>query len=1269
MFNRKVKKFIRDPKLFLDDMVRNKKDKITKLFPKKVNGNYQYTIVSAVYNVEKYLDDFFKSLIEQKLDFNNHIKLIMVDDGSTDNSSAIINKWVKKYPDNIFYIYKENSGQSSARNVGLEYVNSEWVTFIDPDDFLDVNYFYNIDGFIFKNKEKNLSMLGCNVVFYFENNNKYKDAHPLGFKFKNGNVCMPIRNIGKNIQLSASTAIFKTDVIKNKNIKFDPDVKPAFEDAKFVQEYLLDLDAGECFVGFLRDSKYFYRKREDGTSTLDTAWQKVERFTTTPKNGYLKIINKCYSKYGYVPEYIQRTLIYEITWHLKWLLNHQERASFLTNEQKEEYINNLKQVFRHIEKKNIINFELSGCWFFHKVGLLSFFKDEDPDTQIVYVEKYDQHKKLVQLRYFSRHVDFECFNADGVDVIPLYTKNISHEFLGRNFVTERRLWFFVGNSNKINFNVSDLPTRLSLSGKQTNSGFLVSDIIKYFNDKIPKYEKVDRYLESWLLMDRDIQADDNAEHLYRYIKKEHPKQKIFFILRRESHDWDRLNNEGFNLIEYASHDHEMALKSCAKVISSHADKYITNYLGPKMLEGRHYVFLQHGVTKDDISNWLNQKENIDCLITASPFEYESIVNDGTRYYYNEKEVVLTGFPRHDRLIEDSNKNERLIIIMPTWRNTIVGAAFLEGNIRQLNPDFMNTKFAISWSNLIHSKRLKELSERAKYKIAFFPHANIQPYLSEFNVPEYIDIISHTNGSIQEIFSKASVMITDYSSVAFEMAVQNKQTLYYQFDEDEIYTGGHFYSKGYFDYRKHGFGPVVNDEKSLLKELENIFEKNARPSDEVLCRINKTFPHRDGLNCERTYNAILSLDFPVKDDSQDLSIIRDYAVKASEHKRWDLADVRWSKYLSNTEMPDIEAKEEFITALIFNGRIADADSYLNKCVLSNSAEDEKVVLKLKLKFNLVQHQWKSAIDNMCRLGLNHSSNIDYLTCLCHYPDITELSRLLLSTDENHVYLKACNAYAHQRWEQVINIYASNINDINSDLYSQELCLSLLLLVASSYRYIRDFDGAHKALVEYETLSKNNIQCRYEIARLSFERHKWNKVISQIDKVSNDVGYLPPEFIYYYIFSIKKVYGLDKAASIYHRNNLIVDCFYMDYHSVRYHANVLMVIEEWSKAAELWSEVIKESDCFDDLYQFALALNNSGAFEKAHSLLKNNNLHFSNDGWLLRTQLAQLNDDWMDAYISWRGFLRAQPLLSTSDNVDKLQRLKLLSEISKASIMVK
>ncbi|WP_407043987.1 CDP-glycerol glycerophosphotransferase family protein, partial [Cronobacter malonaticus] len=59
--------------------------------------------------------------------------------------------------------------------------------------------------------------------------------------------------------------------------------------------------------------------------------------------------------------------------------------------------------------------------------------------------------------------------------------------------------------------------------------------------------------------------------------------------------------------------------------------------------------------------------------------------------------------------------------------------------------------------------------------------------------------------MQETFNRAALMITDYSSVAFEMAVQNKQTIYYQFDAKEFFAG-HVYSKGYFDYREHGFGP-------------------------------------------------------------------------------------------------------------------------------------------------------------------------------------------------------------------------------------------------------------------------------------------------------------------------------------------------------------------------------------------------------------------------------------------------------------------------------
>ena len=71
-----------------------------------------------------------------------------------------------------FYIYKENGGQASARNLGLKYVKTPWVTFIDPDDFLDKDYFKNIDIEISKNN--NLAMVSSNIIFYHEKDNFYK---------------------------------------------------------------------------------------------------------------------------------------------------------------------------------------------------------------------------------------------------------------------------------------------------------------------------------------------------------------------------------------------------------------------------------------------------------------------------------------------------------------------------------------------------------------------------------------------------------------------------------------------------------------------------------------------------------------------------------------------------------------------------------------------------------------------------------------------------------------------------------------------------------------------------------------------------------------------------------------------------------------------------------------------------------------------------------------------------------------------------------------
>ncbi|EDO9524796.1 glycosyltransferase family 2 protein, partial [Campylobacter coli] len=206
--------------------------------------------------------------------------MVLVDDGSTDNSANIIKKYQKKYPKNIVYIYKENGGQASARNLGLKYMQENnykapWVTFTDPDDFLDRNYFYEVDKFLSTHQDDDICMVGCSVIFYHEKQRIYKDNHPLNFKFKNGEIVYNNFELKNNVHMHAASSVFNIIYLVQ---EFDEKLKPNFEDAKFVNEYLLEnIDLKSAF---LPKAKYFYRKREDGTSTLDNSYTK-EYFLTT----------------------------------------------------------------------------------------------------------------------------------------------------------------------------------------------------------------------------------------------------------------------------------------------------------------------------------------------------------------------------------------------------------------------------------------------------------------------------------------------------------------------------------------------------------------------------------------------------------------------------------------------------------------------------------------------------------------------------------------------------------------------------------------------------------------------------------------------------------------------------------------------------------------------------------------------------------------------------------------------------------------------------
>ena len=86
-----------------------------------MDKNFKFSIVTAFYNTEIYIADCIESVINQTLDFKDNIQLILVDDGSSDESARIALEYMKSYPDNIILISKGNGGPSLARNEGLKY--------------------------------------------------------------------------------------------------------------------------------------------------------------------------------------------------------------------------------------------------------------------------------------------------------------------------------------------------------------------------------------------------------------------------------------------------------------------------------------------------------------------------------------------------------------------------------------------------------------------------------------------------------------------------------------------------------------------------------------------------------------------------------------------------------------------------------------------------------------------------------------------------------------------------------------------------------------------------------------------------------------------------------------------------------------------------------------------------------------------------------------------------------------------------------------------
>lgn len=99
--------------------------------------NIKLSIVALVYNLEKYLPRCLDALVNQTLE---EIEILCVDDGSTDSAPQIIDEYEKRYPNKVKAFHKENGGEFTTRNYGLERAKGEYITFVDTDDYVEKDW-------------------------------------------------------------------------------------------------------------------------------------------------------------------------------------------------------------------------------------------------------------------------------------------------------------------------------------------------------------------------------------------------------------------------------------------------------------------------------------------------------------------------------------------------------------------------------------------------------------------------------------------------------------------------------------------------------------------------------------------------------------------------------------------------------------------------------------------------------------------------------------------------------------------------------------------------------------------------------------------------------------------------------------------------------------------------------------------------------------------------------------------------------------------------
>lgn len=238
------------------------------------------SVIVPIYNVEKYLEKCINSLLSQTLE---DIQIILVNDGSKDNSGNIAKEYEKNNKDRVIYVEKENGGLSDARNYGLKYATGDFIAFLDSDDYIEKNAYEEMYN---KAIEENADYVECDFIWEFPNKIRVDKQYP----YKNKKEMLSF------VRVVAWNKLIKRQLIIDNNLEFPKGLR--YEDVEFTYKLIPFINkfayVDKSFIHYVQREGSIANVQNERTAEIFTVLDNVIEF-------YKK--NNIYEKYRDELEY------------------------------------------------------------------------------------------------------------------------------------------------------------------------------------------------------------------------------------------------------------------------------------------------------------------------------------------------------------------------------------------------------------------------------------------------------------------------------------------------------------------------------------------------------------------------------------------------------------------------------------------------------------------------------------------------------------------------------------------------------------------------------------------------------------------------------------------------------------------------------------------------------------------------------------------------------------------------------------------------------